>query len=68
MIKIYHDGLMISSKDNIVFFNKQINQIFDLSSDNITCENTISNNKLTNIDVAQMKKKVLSESLRKTYP
>ena len=33
LIKLYHDGIVISTNDNIVLYNKQTAQIFRVNQD-----------------------------------
>jgi hypothetical protein len=38
LIKIYHDGILISSNDNIILYNKEISRIFEVTAGNSPME------------------------------
>ena len=38
LIKIYHDGILISSNDNIILYNKEISRIFEVTAGNSPLE------------------------------
>ena len=41
LIKVYHDGIVITKNDQIVFYNKEVNNIFNIPQDNTTYEDNL---------------------------
>lgn len=48
LIKVYHDGIIITKNDQIVFYNKEVNNIFNIPQDSSSSHETnlSSNQKL----------------------